>query len=239
MIRSNKSTKPAPKKTVPGLYTLEVSLRRGPLPATPDNGPTVARTIEIRGDQTLADLHLAIFTAFGRYEEHLYEFQLSGGRRYILPLDGLPEGAASVIETTLADLQLQPGDRFGYLFDFATDWWHPITVLAVVKKIPKGDFPRVTQRVGDDPPADLVPEARGPDGQAQDMAGSAADAACLIGEMHLRQGDHTRAIDAFTRAIQSSPTADAYEGRAKAYRGLAFEDEGQARELRRKQRFPS
>jgi hypothetical protein len=211
----------------------------GPLSASGDSGPAVSRTIEIRSDQTLADLHLAIFTAFGRHEEHLYEIQLSGGRRCILPLDGLPEGTASVLDTTLADLHLQPGDRFGYLFDFATDWWHPITVLAVSKKIPKGDFPRVTGRVGDDPPEDLVPEAPESDGRTQDLAGSAADAACLIGEMHLRQGDHGRAIEAFTRAIESRPTADAYEGRAKAFRGLAFEDEGRARELRRKQRFPS
>ncbi|MGZ3487799.1 MAG: IS1096 element passenger TnpR family protein [Isosphaeraceae bacterium] len=39
----------------------------------------VSRTIKIRGDQTLEDLHHAIFDAFGRGEEHLYEFQFGKG----------------------------------------------------------------------------------------------------------------------------------------------------------------
>jgi len=59
---------------------------------------------------------------------------------------------------------------------------------------------------------------------------SAADAAVLVGELHLRQGDYTKAIAAFTRAIENGPTADAYQGRAKAYRGLAEIDELKARE---------
>jgi hypothetical protein len=45
----------------------------------------------MRGDQTLADLHHALFDAFGRWEEHLYEFQFGKGPmdrqgpRYVLP----------------------------------------------------------------------------------------------------------------------------------------------------------
>lgn len=39
---------------------------------------TVARTIQIRGKQTLHDLHAAIFDAFDRKEDHLYEFQVGG-----------------------------------------------------------------------------------------------------------------------------------------------------------------
>ena len=35
----------------------------------------VSRTIQIRGAQTLDDLHNAIFDALGRYDEHRYEFQ--------------------------------------------------------------------------------------------------------------------------------------------------------------------
>jgi hypothetical protein len=38
----------------------------------------VLRKIEIRGDQTLEDLHIAIFDAFDREEEHLYEYQIGG-----------------------------------------------------------------------------------------------------------------------------------------------------------------
>ena len=53
--------------------------------------PVVSRTIQIRGDQTLEHLHRAIFDAFGRWDEHMYEFQFGKGpmdpeaRRYVLP----------------------------------------------------------------------------------------------------------------------------------------------------------
>ena len=60
---------------------------------------------------------------------------------------------------------------------------------------------------------------------------AAADVGCLIGEMHLSKGEYHKAIEAFTRAIENQPTADAYEGRAKAYRALAALDEQKALEL--------
>ena len=62
--------------------------------------------------------------------------------------------------------------------------------------------------------------------------GAAADMRCLVGEMHLNNGEYHKAIEAFTRALESNPTADVYEGRAQAYRALAEADERKARELR-------
>jgi hypothetical protein len=61
---------------------------------------------------------------------------------------------------------------------------------------------------------------------------SAADMRCLVGELHLSNGDFERAVEAFTRALATEPTADAYEGRARAYHGLAANDERKAAELR-------
>jgi tetratricopeptide (TPR) repeat protein len=63
---------------------------------------------------------------------------------------------------------------------------------------------------------------------------SAADAACLVGELHLSKGEYEKAIQAFTQAIEGNPTADAYEGRAQAYQGLAERDERAALERRLK-----
>ena len=60
---------------------------------------------------------------------------------------------------------------------------------------------------------------------------AAADVGCLIGELHLSKGEYAKAIEAFSRAIENQPTADAYEGRAKAYRALADLDEQKAAEL--------
>lgn len=36
---------------------------------------SIWRTLQFRGDQTLDDLHIAIFDAFDRFDPHLYEFQ--------------------------------------------------------------------------------------------------------------------------------------------------------------------
>jgi hypothetical protein len=60
----------------------------------------------------------------------------------------------------------------------------------------------------------------------------AADVGCLIGEMHLGRNEFLKAVEAFTRAIENEPTADAFEGRARAYSALALQDEQRARELR-------
>jgi tetratricopeptide (TPR) repeat protein len=62
--------------------------------------------------------------------------------------------------------------------------------------------------------------------------GAAADVGCLVGEHHLARGDYAKAVEAFTRAIETNPSADEYEGRARAYRALAEADERAAQALR-------
>ena len=152
------------------LYTLEVFLLSGPITEKfAGKNPVVSRTIQVRGDQTLQDLHHAIFDAFGRWEEHMYEFQFGKrqmdpkARRYVLPnaleiQKGQPNPPIGrVDETTLDSLDLKVSDRFGYWFDFGDDWWHQINVEAVEEKTLRGKYPRVTKRVGKSPPqyADL------------------------------------------------------------------------------------
>ena len=147
------------------LYTLEVFLLSGPITEKfAKKNPVVSRTIQIRGDQTLEDLHHAIFDAFGRWEEHMYEFQFGKGPmdpkapRYVLPSafeiesgeDNPPAGR--VDQTTIESLGLKVGDSFGYWFDFGDDWWHQINVEAIEDKVPRGKFPKVTKRVGKSPP---------------------------------------------------------------------------------------
>jgi tetratricopeptide (TPR) repeat protein len=74
--------------------------------------------------------------------------------------------------------------------------------------------------------------ARRAESDGRGNGSEAADVGCLIGEKHLVEGDYYRAIEAFSRSIETQPTADALEGRARAYRALAILDESQARELR-------
>ena len=62
-----------------------------------------------------------------------------------------------------------------------------------------------------------------------------ADMGCLIGEMHLKQGEYEKAVEAFSRAIDTHPAPDLFEGRARAYRLLAERDEGAAALSRQRQ----
>jgi len=147
------------------LFRFEVFLIGGPISEEfAEENEVVSRTIEIRGDQTLEDLHRAIFEAFDREEEHMYEFQIGGrgpqdpnARRYVLPaaMDGTGWKQSSdgkVTETTIGSLGLEEDEAFGYWFDFGDDWWHQINVVSVEDGIPPGDYPKVTERAGDSPP---------------------------------------------------------------------------------------
>lgn len=129
-----------------------------------EKNPVVCRTIQIRGDQTLRELHQAIFDAFDRYDEHLYEFQLGGeeindpnAAVYALPemMDDGPFGIrefAGTVGTPIGELGLKRGDIFGYRFDYGDEWWHQINVRSVEENAGEGGYPRVVERLGESPP---------------------------------------------------------------------------------------
>ncbi len=147
------------------LYTLEVFLLSGPITEKfAKKNPEISRTIQIRGDQTLEDLHHALFDAFDRSDEHMYEFQFGKGPmdpkapRYVLPdafevdMGEKHPPAGRVDRTSIDSLGLKVSRSFGYWFDFGDDWWHQINVEAIEDEAPGGTFPRVTKRVGKSPP---------------------------------------------------------------------------------------
>lgn len=125
--------------------------------------PVVSRTIRIAGKQTLEDLHDAIFEAYDRHDEHMYEFQFGGrkpndrnARSYVLPmamqsLFGEEDPAGLVTKTKIGSLDLKPKEVFFYWFDFGDDWWHKIQVLAIHENMP-GKYPLVIDKVGENPP---------------------------------------------------------------------------------------
>jgi hypothetical protein len=112
------------------------------------------RRIAIRDDQTLGELHRAIFQAFDRYDEHLYTFFVAPktvtltrrsayerAKQYSHPqaLDAggfwdagvggrKPPREKNAEQTLLASLHVSVGQVFLYLFDFGDEWWHVITV---------------------------------------------------------------------------------------------------------------
>jgi hypothetical protein len=140
------------------LYVLSVFLSGGPVSEKFAN-KVISRVIEIRGDQTLEQLHRAIFQAYDRWDEHLYEFQFGkrpfdpDGPNFGIPdpgLEGKRVGDARI--TKLDDLGLRPERVFGYWFDFGDDWFHQVQVERIEQAIPTVTYPRVTKRVGKSPP---------------------------------------------------------------------------------------
>lgn len=159
------------------LYTLNVLLIEGPVSqAFIKANPDMCRTIEIRGDQTLEQLHTAILGAFDRSEDHGYEFHLGedpddmAAVRYGLTSSGetpllmsvsleddfelsvIDDPVGEVTTTTLTDLGLTVGRLFGYWFDFDAYWYHNINVIAIGEAGSTVKYPMVTGRTGESPP---------------------------------------------------------------------------------------
>lgn len=126
------------------------------------------RKIALRGDQTLDDLHEAIFHAFDRYDEHLYSFYFPkpGARGRDRLRDAAEYGHPYSVEepnpyadaalknaatASLDSLKLKVGQRFEYLFDFGDSWWHEVTVEQI-EGAGGGSYPRVIESRGDSPP---------------------------------------------------------------------------------------
>jgi len=141
------------------IYRLKVSLAVG--------GPwagegAVWRTIEMRGNQTLDQLHKAIFKAFDRFDEHLYSFYMTKNRRdpmqeyaspYLFEDDDflLNDRPHSARGAKLDKLELAPRRKFYYTFDYGDDWEHVVEVLSIKDEEPVGRYPRISERHGESP----------------------------------------------------------------------------------------
>ena len=116
--------------------------------------PQVWRDIEIAEDQTLEDLHLVIQRAYNWSDDHLYSFFMSGR-----PLDrkteiGSPwsESRQHTHQVEIGSLNLQPGGKFLYFFDYGDSHEFDVQVLHVNPSAPKGNYPRIAAKQGKAPP---------------------------------------------------------------------------------------
>ncbi len=130
---------------------------------------SIWRRIAMRSDQTLDDLHSAIFRAFDRFDEHLYSFffpfpgmkrptRMGDGIEYTSPVmideaerySGEPVHNAGL--TTIGSLRLSVGQTFRYLFDFGDEWWHDVTVEQTDGEPSSRRYSRIIKRHGASPP---------------------------------------------------------------------------------------
>jgi len=118
------------------------------------------RKIAIRGDQSLATLHDAIFVAFDRDDDHLYSFyfsskptstsrnRLDGALRYGCPYSETDDRADT---TRIDSLPLKPKGQFEYLFDYGDEWWHEITLEEIQPPQNEIKYPLIIESRGDSP----------------------------------------------------------------------------------------
>lgn len=119
MARKKSSSSPDPSSLVePPLYTVKVFLVGGPVPDE-FGGQVISRTIQLRGDQTLHDLHLAIFKAYDRWDPHVYEFNVGKSPRdrfrlyiYSGGLGPIEDSCGDPEAVTLDDLDLLDSRKF-------------------------------------------------------------------------------------------------------------------------------
>jgi len=129
---------------------------------------SIWRRIAMRGNQTLDDLHEAIFHAFDRDDEHMYSFYfprpgrkgraaIRDAKEYTHPFNAADPGPFAdkplnnAKKTKLSALGLKVGRTFLYLFDFGDEWWHEITVEQTDAPDDKGRYPRILEKKGDSP----------------------------------------------------------------------------------------
>ena len=111
------------------------------------------RIIEMKGNQTLHDLHSAIFNAFDFEEMHLYSFFMSGKSwdnesEYCLPNPEM-RSAKSSKNAKVQDLELKPKQKFLYLFDYGDEWEFEIEFLENSKIEKNIKYPKIIKKMED------------------------------------------------------------------------------------------
>jgi hypothetical protein len=149
-------------KSAARVFTFKVALK---------GAKRIWRRIAIRADQTLDDLHWAIYDAFDRDDEHLYSFyflrpgvkgrnRLNGAIEYAHPMTAKDAGlfadddaiVRDASKTKIAALKLTKGKTFEYLFDYGDSWWHELTVEVTDGQPDAGKYPRILEKKGESPP---------------------------------------------------------------------------------------
>lgn len=119
--------------------------------------PEIWRALLVSESASLARLHDFIQRSMGWTNSHLYQFEVHGQQFTDLetwePFDD-DETPGDTELVRLADLSLEDGSRFTYLYDFGDYWLHDVVVEETIP-IPKGErLPRCTAGARACPPED-------------------------------------------------------------------------------------
>ena len=106
-----------------GVLVLRVSIR--------DIEPPVWRELSVPDTYTLAQLHRVLQCVFAWMDYHLHDFRI-GQKRFVPAVNEMP--GTDTAATTLASLELKPGSRFVYTYDYGDDWAHDIEVVHMTRE---------------------------------------------------------------------------------------------------------
>jgi hypothetical protein len=111
------------------------------------------RDIEIAADQTLEDLHLMIQRAFGWHDDHLYSFFMNGRAWDRNAEVGSPWSDCHLHthQVKIGALDLRPGRRFLYLFDYGDNHEFDVSVVRIDPVATRGEYPRIVAARGASP----------------------------------------------------------------------------------------
>jgi hypothetical protein len=115
----------------------------------------IYRTIELRSEQTLDDLHHAIQRAIGWDADHLYSFFVGGvarDGRYRLSCPYEEDSPPWADEAAVGELGLTKGHKFLYYFDYGDCHEFEVEVVDIRPQAELGEYPHVADAKGDAPP---------------------------------------------------------------------------------------
>ena len=114
----------------------------------------IYRTIELRSEQTLDDLHFAIQRAIDWDADHLYSFFVGGmahDGRYRVSCPFEDDSPPWTDEAVVGELGLTKRHKFLYYFDYGDSHHFEVEVVDIRPQAEPGEYPRVVHAKGDAP----------------------------------------------------------------------------------------
>lgn len=98
--------------------------------------PQIWRKLSVPDDYTLGDLHYILQAVFDWDDDHLHSFTVNSteyrSTKYEMGMDLIYNDTADEDSVCLYDLDLQPKQKFIYVYDFGDSWKHEITVSQII-----------------------------------------------------------------------------------------------------------
>jgi hypothetical protein len=115
---------------------------------------SIYRTIELRSEQTLDDLHFAIQRAIKWDADHLYSFYMNGqlhDKRYAFACPFEDDHPPWTDEAIIGELGLVLKHKFLYYFDYGDSHQFEVEVVGIRPQTEPGNYPRVVDSQGEAP----------------------------------------------------------------------------------------